>query len=140
MAVSLEDIKARVQHLVDRMNNLIADDQTIDIDICVSRAIADAQVDISSLDPDSKLFLALEIRVMYYVVYEARFTIMLDFRIDTGNEGREIDKTKRLDNLKKTMDDLDRQYKVAINAARSVSGIVSLSGRDTVDLGDISTG
>lgn len=136
MAISLEDVKSGVTHLIDRMNSIIADDTTIDIDKCIEKAISDLGTGIANIDPETKLSLALNLRVLYYAVMEARLTVMFDYRMNSGNEGREIDKTKRTTQLKQTMDMLDSDYRRVLRSSSTSGGTWTMSERTSENLDD----
>jgi len=76
----------------------------------LDKAIKEMNITITDIDPDTTLALAVEIRALYYGIMAFRIPASANFKYDTGNEGKSVDKTDVPKNLRKLALEFDNEY------------------------------
>jgi DNA replication protein DnaC len=82
-----------------------------DVIKCVNDALRDMRIsDISSVHENSDVELYVEIRAQWYALGRIRNSTSLNFKYNTGNDGKAVDKSMIPEMVNKAMNQLDRQY------------------------------
>lgn len=102
-----------VSNVMDRLDSLPISLDILDNDIL--QPLNDAKremgiLDIASVVEGSTTELYLEVRTEWYVLHRVKNSEVLDFKYSTGADGRSVDKTSIVKNIKIVMDDLDEQF------------------------------
>ena len=111
-------------NVLDKLDQLPHDLSISDLDIvpCLIDAQREMGIgDLSTVDINSDTGLYLEIRTQWYMLGRIRISKALDFKYNTGVDGKSVDKTSPAKMLSIIMDDLDDRYSKWKSTSSSVS-------------------